>query len=63
MLEIVPKGFSLVVGVADAPGHQAGFFVGQVVAMPGFFDVKTGFIVENVGNSRYGGWVGNGGMV
>lgn len=55
MFEIVPRGFSLVVDTNDVlGGHQAGFFVGQVVAMLGFFDVRTGFIVENVGNSNDG---------
>lgn len=55
MLEIVADGFSVVVDTVGTFGHQAGFFVGQVVAISGFFDVETGFIVENVGNSRYGG--------
>lgn len=47
MFERIFKGFSLVVVIN---GHLAGFFVGQVVATPGFFDVETGFMVENVGN-------------
>lgn len=49
--------------MVGAPGHQAGFFVGQVVPKPGFFVVETGFNVEIVAKSMFGGCVGNGGKV
>lgn len=58
-------GDLLVVDMLDEIGHQVGFFVGHVVATPGFFElVVIGFkVVDCVGRSDEGGWVGSGGIV
>lgn len=59
-------GDLLVVDVLDKTGHQVGFLVGHVVAIPGFFElVVIGFkvVVDCVGRPDEGGWVGSGGIV
>lgn len=55
---VVWRGFWVV-----APGHQAGFFVGQVVA-PGRFEVE-GEVSRGLAlvGLDAGGWVGSGGIV
>lgn len=65
---LIAVGDLLVVDVDDdEAGHQVGFFVGHVVARPGFLDVVViGFnvpAVECVGRPGDGGWVGSGGIV